>query len=428
MKNFLLSLNAKGLVNLTGAEYKDAKHNDDAVISLNMDLEADSSRVLDFNGHFVAYTHSRGIVVGKDKILFEDGSLEKLKDVFSNFKADTRKILPQVGDFIEVRNCEIGNVFVACNMAVWKKDVKTTKGLVTDIRGGLFGIVIDGKSFTVPSIALKKVPKTIMSKTMRDIYIYLMNKGRKPIISPEYNYMDISDDGKFIEYIANDRLSRFENGDFWNRELRAKFATKKKIRGVLRALFNCSNDDMDAAIMIYGKINLEVEVLEGAEIYQVFDSDNNPDCGTLGESCMINKDSEYFEIYENNAKCAIVRDDDGMIILRAMIWELHSNKKRNKIQLLDRIYSENDSFVPLLQNWAAKNGMYVLPKQTFSQKKMINPKGVEVEIGDYHVRLDRADYGKYPYIDTMCFKVGDRLYSAGYVKVAHKTDGSLESI
>ena len=358
-----MKLNDAGLVNVKGQGFDTFKINDNAVICLDMDTN-DKHRVLDLKNHFVKCTYDKGVVVGKDKILFNDGSLERLKDVFSNVKEDTRKNLPQKYDFVSLRNCIIGGAFIACNVAVSADSINSDRGIVKDIKDGLYQVILDGQIFKVPSIALKKLPKTIMSKRMKDIYLFLMNKGRKPIISNEYNYMDITPDGKFIEYISNDRLARFENGDFWDTELRQKFATKKKIRGVLKALFGCSDDEMDSVITIFGKSDLEVEILEGKDILKAFDEDENSKNGTISQSCMIGKPEEYFEIYEENAKCAIVRDDDGVIVLRALIWELKSKSKKRKIRLLDRIYSSDDSLVPLLQNWAIKNGMHTLPKQS----------------------------------------------------------------
>lgn len=424
MKNFLMMMNNKGLANLAGKGFESAGFNEDAVVFLDMDT-ADKHRVLDFKNHFVSCTYEKGIVVGKDKILFEDGSLEKLKDIFSNVKQDSRRNVPQKGDFVSFRNCTIGEAFIASNMAVSVHSLKSDKGIVKDIEDGLFSVIIDGKLFKLPSIALKRLPKTIMSKRMREMYIFLMNKGKKPIISKEYNYMDITKDGKFIEYISNDRLARFENADYWNEELRQKFATKKKIRGVLKALFECTDDEMDSVIMIFGKSDLQVEVLEGEDILTVFDTEECSEDGSISQSCMLDKPENFFEVYKDNAKCAIVRNDDGEIILRAMIWELKSKTKRKKVQLLDRIYSSDDSLVPLLKNWAIKNGMYTLQKQAHSQTEMVSPRGEIIPIGDYHVKLVKSNYENYPYIDTMCIKIEDRLYAYGYVKIAHTTGGSL---
>lgn len=427
MKNFLMKLNNAGLVNVAGKGFEDFKTNDNAVVCLDMDTN-DRHRVLDFDGHFVKSDFNMGIVVGKDQILFEDGSVEKLKDIFSCVKEDSRKSVPQKGDFVDFRNCEMGEVFIACNMAIHRKDIINERGIVKDIQDGIYIVCIDGKIFKLPSIALKRLPKTIMGKSMREVYIYLLNKGRRPIISNEYNYMDITSDGKFIEYIPNDRLSRFENGKFWDVELRQKFATKKKIRGVLKALFDCSDDEMESVIMIFGKSDLKVEVLEGKDILTVFDSEECSKYGSISQSCMLDKENEYFDIYQDNAKCAIVRDDDGVIVLRAMLWELKSKTKRKKIQLLDRIYSSDDSLVPLLQNWAVRNGFYTLQRQTHSQREMVTSRGEIVPIGDYYVQLKKSDYKSYPYIDTMFLKIDDRLYADGYVGVAHSTGGKLGTV
>lgn len=428
MKNFLKALNVLGKLNVTGGEADEFVSIPQSEGVYSIDINNTQSRVLDFRNLFADNVgFDFGLVISKDSIMFEDGSIRKLKDVFSQVKADSRKIKPALFDFVDVGMCVNEGAVITTTNARSTSEYKSMRGIVKEVNDNIYTICVGGQTIKIPSVCLKRVPRTIMSKTMKDVYEFMINKGRNALILPEYNYMEISEDGKFIKYIATDRLSRFD-GKFWDKDLRAKFATQKKIRGVLKALFDCNDEEMDAVIMLYGNSTIEVEVLEGADVRYVYDRANNHDSGTLGNSCMLDKPSSYFDIYEENAKVAIVKDDSGKIILRALIWELYSESLKRKIKILDRIYSKNDSMVPMIKNWAMKSGMYTIVSQTHSCKTMVSPKGAELPIGDFHVRLTRADYENFPYIDTFFYIVGNKAYASGYIGNAHNTGGKLSVI
>ncbi|MGL5717068.1 MAG: hypothetical protein ACRCX2_28890, partial [Paraclostridium sp.] len=381
------------------------------------------TRMINFGKLFVNTECKFGYVRDKDMIILDNMEVVKMKDLFNNVKEDTRKIKPGVFDFIELQNCFNGHAVITMKTAKNINVFKSVKGIVKSIENGIYNVLVGGENVRVPSMCLKRVPRTIMSKTMKDIFEFMMNKGRNPVILPEYNFMDISEDGKFITYIAEDRLSRFE-GKVWDAELRKKYATQKKIRGVLKALFSCTDEEMDSVIMLYGKSTLTVEVLEGEAVKHVFKKKENSTSGSIGQSCMLGKSQSYFDIYAENARVAIVRDDNGLIVLRALIWELYSESLKKKITFLDRIYSKSDSMVPMLINWAMKQGWYSLKTQGHSMREMVSPKGESVKFGDYHVRLKSASYDAYPYIDTLYLIVGNKAYASGFVMSAHSTGGT----
>ncbi|MGL5803181.1 MAG: hypothetical protein ACRCX7_11405 [Cetobacterium sp.] len=425
---FLGALNNAGAVNLVNPfDIENVVTNTSPVTTVDMTSLDDLTRVLDFTELFIETTEHYGLVINKDDVMFVDGSTKKLKDLFAVHKADKRKIKPNVFDFIEITKCFNEKAIITATNAKNRSSLKSVRGMVKEIKDGIYTVVVGGEIIKLPSICMKRVPRTIMSKNMKEIYDYMLNKGRKPLISSEYNYMDISECGKFIKYIATDRLDRFD-GAVWDAELRAKYGTQKKIRGVLKALFDCSDDEMDTVIMMFGSTTLNVEVLEGKDVKSVFDKSSNANSGSLGNSCMLGKPKSYFKIYEDNCKAVIVKDDSGKIILRALLWTLHSDTSRKKIEFLDRIYSKNDSMVPMLLNWAMKQGFYTLSSQTHSERKMVSPKGEKVEFGDYHARLKSANYSNHPYIDTLYLLVGNRAYASGSVLSAHSTGGSAGRI
>lgn len=423
MMKFLQGLNELGKINVVNGfeEFEFATHSNVATIDL---ANAQSvSRIINFKTLFCDIDEEYGLVMSKDDVMFKDGSMGKLKDVFSKIKKDTRKIKPTVMDFVEIQNCFNGDALITVNKALALANLKSLRGMVKEIKDDIYTVVVGGEVIKLPSVCLKKIPRTIMGKSMRDIYEFMLNKGRKILILPEYNYMDISEDGKFVKYIATDRLDRFE-GKYWDTELRGKLGTQKKIRGVLKALFDCSDEEMDSVIMLYGNSSLQVEVLEGKDVVHVFDKKANAGSGSLGNSCMLGKPKSYFEIYEDNAKVAIVKDDKGVIVLRALIWELYSESQKKKIKIMDRIYSKSDSMIPMMLNWAMKNNIHTLKHQQHSGNRMVTPKGAEMPIGDYHIKLKKCEYKNHPYIDTFYLIAGSKAYASGYILSAHSTGGN----
>ena len=421
--DFLLGLNKLGKINLVGI---DGAISHDGV-SLAVDVNNSQSRIIDFRNLFVQTQDEFGLIISKDELMTERGEVVKLKDVFSLIKEDTRKIKPALYDFVDLQNCFNGDAVITIGHAKNKSEYKNMRGMVKEIKDNYYVVVVGGQQIKVPSICLKRVPRTIMSKTMKEIYEYMLNKGRKPVILPECNYMDVSDCGKFIKYIATDRLTRFES-KFWDKDLRDKLGTQKKIRGVLKALFDCSDDEMDAVIMLYGNSDIMVEVLTGKDVLKAYDSRENSSGGSLGNSCMMGKPSNYFEIYEDNAEIAVVRDSDGKIVLRAVMWELYSDSAKKKVKIMDRIYSKNDSMIPMLQGWAIKNGYHTVGTQSHSQREMVDMKGASKPIGDFHVKLKKSNYEKLPYIDTFFYIVGNKAYSSGFILNAHSTSGEASKI
>ncbi|MGL5715389.1 MAG: hypothetical protein ACRCX2_20390 [Paraclostridium sp.] len=427
MKNMLLELNKKGLINVVGVE--GAIINQNAVTEIDVNNTYAMSRVIDFRGLFADTESKYGVVANKNDIIMDNGEVLKLKDVFSTYKGDKRKSVPKVADFVEIQNCFNGDAVLAVGTAIPKTSLKSMRGIIKefDPGKGIFTVLVGGLSLKMPTICVRRVPRNIMSKSMKDIYEFMMHKGRKPVILPEYNFMDISECGKFITYIAEDRLSRFD-GNVWDAELRKKYATQKKIRGVLKALFDCSDEDMETVIMLYGKTTISVEVLEGKELLQVFKRDNNSPNGSIGQSCMLGKNNSYFKIYEDNAKVAVVKDDNGKIILRAIIWQLYSDSSRKRITFMDRIYSSNDSMIPMLLNWAMKQGWYTLKSQTHSERNMVSPKGQLVPFDDFHAKLKEHSYENYPYVDTLYLICGNKAYASGHIGSAHSTSGGTSKI
>jgi hypothetical protein len=135
---------------------------------------------------------------------------------------------------------------------------------------------------------------------------------------------------------------------------------------------------------------------------------------TLGNSCMKEKPSSYFDIYVKNPdKCqmlCLVEEDenDGKEKLkgRALVWKIDTIKGSVSVPnpekfeyLMDRQYAIDDSIVQKMRDYAvsegwafkANNNHYSLSEFTFNGKNHIV--GIIIE-------LKKEKYVRYPYMDT----------------------------
>lgn len=154
------------------------------------------------------------------------------------------------------------------------------------------------------------------------------------------------------------------------------------------------------------------EVVEGVDIGFWYNSKNYAEVsGTLGSSCMAEKNSSIFRIYEMNpevCKMLILKEDDK-ILGRALVWKLTSIRSLGKPvegieYFMDRQYTIKDSDVQKFRNYAKEQGWCYKSYNNHHSYGTVNIEGVDKNVGmtvkvkpfkdgDY-------DYLKYPYMDT----------------------------
>ena len=145
------------------------------------------------------------------------------------------------------------------------------------------------------------------------------------------------------------------------------------------------------------------EVVKGEKIAYWYDRRNYQACtSNLGSSCMSGVEPEYFDIYVKNPdkiSLVILKNDDGDKILgRALLWELDTPK----ITFMDRIYTSNDSYIPLFKDYCYKNGWYHKQAQNSSNHHIESKDDKKTEHLFCTLRNSRVgDYDKYPYLDTL---------------------------
>lgn len=240
-------------------------------------------------------------------------------------------------------------------------------------------------------------------------------------------FPEIVDDNEYVEYITPDRISRF-NGDFWNTELRQKYGTKKRIRKVLPLMLPIlTNDNIDMFLSLLST-NIEIEFLEGQEILEVFDSENLIMESTQGSSCMIDEDEDYFDIYVDNARVAVIRDNAGKILSRAICWTIEDNDGC-EYDFMDRMYYSHDIFLVKMKAWARQNGYAILGENIY------NTDEIEIEkemypITDFRIHLEvpSSEYETCPFIDSFPIGIGSYLYPRLNARAMQDTCGEYESL
>ena len=178
------------------------------------------------------------------------------------------------------------------------------------------------------------------------------------------------------------------------------------------------------------------EVVKEDKIAYWYDRRNYQSCtSNLGSSCMSGVDPEYFDIYVKNPdkiSLVILKNDDGDKILgRALLWELDTPK----ITFMDRIYTSNDSYIPLFKDYCYKNGWYHKQAQNSSNHHIESKDDKKTEHLFCTLRNSRVgDYEKYPYLDTLKYFRPDtgqitsdyefKRNNTGLVYTLEVTDGS----
>lgn len=147
------------------------------------------------------------------------------------------------------------------------------------------------------------------------------------------------------------------------------------------------------------------EIVSGNKIPYWYDCKNyfNEDNGTLGNSCMREVDSNFFDIYASNKKVEMVIyksvEDESKIMGRALLWTFDDGKK-----FMDRIYTTNDSDVELFRQFAKEKGFYCKYSNSSTENlRSFSPSGDVVDLGSVDITLTAVMHDQYPYLDTFKF-------------------------
>lgn len=322
--------------------------------------------------------------------------------------------IPNCNDIVSIDKAKIDKGLYAGTFEIRK--LSTDKGVVKSASKSHTYVLIDGFIFTVRTCDV-----TDISHTFPDGLRNLIRSGFQ-INIPEYlNNPEVKDGN--IEYTPAGKDSSIRQA--------------KKARRVISdmLLYDNCNSFLIETLFTYvtDHNNIPIEILEGENIYDVFVPDNIVNSGNLARSCMMDKPADFFQIYAENAKCVIMKDEKGKIMIRAMLWDdcIYDSTTDEKldIKLIDRVYTANDNLLTIFLMWAKSNGYHTLQNQTYSEVRYVGPETSLAKEMPIYVKLKRnvSEYKNTPYIDTFHIGLGDRLYN-DLITTAHRTYGKIDMI
>jgi hypothetical protein len=180
-------------------------------------------------------------------------------------------------------------------------------------------------------------------------------------------------------------------------------ATDKEIEDFVN-LYKSTWDIINDAFLKFDVVSGDsIAYWYNAEHYESMDS-------TLGNSCMAEVESSFFEIYTSNPdKCQLVilYSDDGRLVDgkwksdtikgRALLWKTDQGD-----MFMDRIYYIEDSLIDLFKQYAERNGWWCKRNQN-SESSFFAVKGMESKRPQYSVKLNNIECEYYPYVDTLTY-------------------------
>ena len=192
--------------------------------------------------------------------------------------------------------------------------------------------------------------------------------------------------------------------------------------------------DIASALRLRRNKNNTSGVMVSADVAEIYKTNTHEDL----ESCMAHDyiPRHRFQIYNDIPCCAIayMKDDDGYIIARALLWnDVTDEKTKTKYKVMDRIYFINSEVLSIMQCWAIKNGYLYKREQALDVLDFVTPEGEDVYLPNLSVPFEAKAgmYKEVPYIDTFayCDKGGtNKLYSSmrGYIPSSDTTEEAIE--
>ncbi len=148
--------------------------------------------------------------------------------------------------------------------------------------------------------------------------------------------------------------------------------------------------------------------------------------GNLRNSCMLSRDSSYFDLYRYNPdsiSMLVALDSEHKLLGRALIWNTSMGK------CMDTVYAKDD-VRPMFIKFAKDNDLYYKSSQSCHHHEFDLKGDSEVGSNSVHTRLSEWDFDEYPYLDTMMYLKDNGVICNRQPSEEHKilrcTDGSYE--
>jgi len=173
-------------------------------------------------------------------------------------------------------------------------------------------------------------------------------------------------------------------------------------------------EDVESFVNMYvatveSKSKMIVSV-KGDDIAFYYNCDNYfKSSGSLGNSCMRSVSDGTLDLYTKNTEkvqMLILYPEDirNKIIGRAILWKLDKvdGVEVKDQYFMDRIYTASDSDEFMYLDYAKANKYYYKSQQSYGNYPIVHPNG-ESKTTVLEVNLNKIDYKKYPYMDTMSY-------------------------
>ncbi|MGL6121011.1 MAG: hypothetical protein ACRC0V_10940 [Fusobacteriaceae bacterium] len=259
-------------------------------------------------------------------------------------------------------------------------------------------------------------------KSITEINLDIINEDY--LSSIDRNYLDISTSGDKISYIRTSRLELFD-GDFYNEELRKKYATQGKPVKVLQVVLSRDlhhTTQRKIGLAFLDKESIEVRIVAGSDIAKYYNEDNYSSInGELGDSCMRHCPSSLFEVYKKYCEMVILVDSNDKVYARSIIF-------RNCILGIDdsvkdfmsRVYAVTDSYKDYLIEWGLANNFYIFSGRFDNDKIIVNKDEMisAQDIVPYFLTEDLIvdEFHYLPYMDNFqeAFTLNNGLYGIAF--------------
>ena len=174
----------------------------------------------------------------------------------------------------------------------------------------------------------------------------------------------------------------------------------KFIKKVLPTTTNVQIEDfVNELKAVQDNLKEKIELVSGDEISKWYKSKNCYSGGSLGSSCMVNKD--YFDIYTKNPESVnlLIMKSGDKIVARALVWKIKtSDPQLGFTYYMDRVYTVKDHQEKVMMAFAEKQGWaYRTSGGVYQRDVFYLGKKNDVKMS---VQIKKLEYVFYPYMDT----------------------------
>ncbi len=196
-----------------------------------------------------------------------------------------------------------------------------------------------------------------------------------------------------------------------NDEFRLKKGTYLKLGKFLKAVFGISDTAKIANALVKALVTLPEKFFLLGRPTKIYNLPHK-DSGSLGSSCMRDKEPEFFRLYDDLNCKVLYRTEDDLLVFRALLWDdVYILNRKNETVLykgpfLDRPYSISENLDAKAVLWAKKHKtayrdfnhdyiVYLPDGKQYNHDDIIIIKPISFEV--------RQRYTAAPYVDTLSY-------------------------